>query len=108
MAPRRPTNGSSTTHPAITALGIPTTESMTCFATIDIEQCFRRVSNADITVRGEVRRVLELRPATGQTIDKCMYGRKLLYSVNARPMSPNAQYLIYHIAVLETGCVPQI
>ena len=36
--PRHPTNGSSTDHPAINALGMPVTESITCCGLVSIQE----------------------------------------------------------------------
>ncbi len=36
--PRRPTNESSTDHPAINALGMPVTESITCCGLVSIQE----------------------------------------------------------------------
>jgi hypothetical protein len=39
--PRRPTYGSSMDHPAISALGMPITESMTCYELVSIEKLYQ-------------------------------------------------------------------
>ena len=63
-APRRPKKGSSIVYPAINALGMPQTEIMTCCANWLVNDS-KKVSNTDVAISGEIRRVLKLRSATG-------------------------------------------